>query len=503
MLVTAFSLRRRGQGLELSVSFGPDSPAIWLRQAKAYLKERLPSNKIADYQATFEAALLRGEGDFSFDDFEFPLRFGNGGTLPVVRIAGADYYCLFFRDTYHVGWNIANGGANSLHGLLHPDAIIERELREELIVADPGHRRRYVFDWHDARLHDHPDFALADRLWRERFRQQYSCEFDTLPLPLKWLPAPDLTPATDAAASHRCDSVRVQYAGRPDRAYTGHGVLNINAEDFGIEFDRIAKLCVGRDAVFCDGEIVAGQLLNRVVGLFAVETLDAAMATGETCFRPDRFFWNGIERTGDDLQEVLIEFATALSRTGLTTAENATPAAINRAGFNLCPITRNVVRRYQHLTAGDRAVFTTPEPEQKCDVFVSFGSEDRELARRVFDCLSAKGDHRVFFSDATLDHGPFATQIDQALDSAWALVAVGSSVEHLHKSWVQYEWQSFHNDLLSGRKPDRCPFLAFTAGIDPWDLPRPFRYRQQPVQANPAQLETSLRQLTESIQKPF
>ena len=47
------------------------------------------------------------------DDPAFPFRFGNGGTLPVVRLADRDYYSLFYREVAPIGWNIANGGAES------------------------------------------------------------------------------------------------------------------------------------------------------------------------------------------------------------------------------------------------------------------------------------------------------------------------------------------------------------------------------------------------------
>jgi hypothetical protein len=63
-------------------------------------------------------------------------------------------------------------GINDFNDLLHPDAIVERELREELIIVELERFRRYVFDWHDARLKDHPEFAFANRLWMERFRRQ-------------------------------------------------------------------------------------------------------------------------------------------------------------------------------------------------------------------------------------------------------------------------------------------------------------------------------------------
>ena len=127
-------------------------------------------------------------------------------------------------------------------------------------------------------------------------------------------------------------------------------------------------------------------------------------------------------------------------------------------------------------------------------MFISFGSEDEELARRVCARLNGEGNHRAFFSDATLNHGPFARQIDHALDTAWAFVAVGSRVEYLHKSWVRYEWESYHNDILSGRKPQQTPFVAFVTDIDLNDLPRPFRERRA-VQAKLPLLEEAFGEL--------
>jgi hypothetical protein len=97
--------------------------------------------------------------------------------------------------------------------------------------------------------------------------------------------------------------------------------------------------------------------------------------------------------------------------------------------------------------------------------------------------------------------GAFADQIDLALDSAWAFVAVGSRIEHLHKSWVKYEWRNFHNDLNSGRKSANAPFFAFVSGIDPAELPRPLRL-QQAVIADPANLTPALARLPQYISKP-
>jgi len=62
----------------------------------------------------------------------------------VIRCNDRDYYCLFYREIAPVGWNIANGGAESVAELLDPLATIERELREELIIVEPAAGHRYV-----------------------------------------------------------------------------------------------------------------------------------------------------------------------------------------------------------------------------------------------------------------------------------------------------------------------------------------------------------------------
>jgi hypothetical protein len=286
--------------------------------------------------------------------------------------------------------------------------------------------------------------------------------------------------------------------------HTGQGFLNLNAEDFGIEFDRIAKISVGPEAVFCDGELRGRELLNRVVGLFAVDRVQEAHAGGAARFLPDRLYWNGEDRTGDDAVEVIGAFlrerGASWAQLEATLQKAAAPDA-PRDPLDLCPVTRTIIGRHRKLHVAEPLLDDSSPSGEPFDVFVSFASEDRLLARRVFDQLSGPAGHRVFFSDVTMTSGGFADQIDNALDSAWAFVAVGSRLEHLHKSWVKYEWRNFHNDVNSGRKPTRAPFLAFVAGFDPQDLPRPLR-EQQAVVADPTDPSQALSRLTQYIAKP-
>ena len=87
------------------------------------------------------------------------------------------------------------------------------------------------------------------------------------------------------------------------------------------------------------------------------------------------------------------------------------------------------------------------------------------------------------------------------MDSAWAFVAVGTRLEHLEKSWVKYEWRNFHNDMLSRRKPENSPFVAFTDKIDLGNLPRPFR-NNQGVPVDGRSLSEGLEILSSYMRKP-
>lgn len=499
VLVDRFRIRRKGKGFELQVAFDDESPGIWLREAKGYLGRSLSFRRRQEVQQKIDSFLNSGNEVFDYHDTGFPFRLGSGGTLPVVHMNGADYYCLFYRDIHPTGWNIANGGASTRHDLLHPDLIVERELREELIIVEPEMKESlwYVFDWHDARLRDHPDFALAHDLWSEHFRRQGFGSFVDMPLPLKWSMPPD---ADLIERNH--DSMRIRW-GNEQPVVTGQGFLNLTAEDFGIEFDRIAKLSVGPNAVFCDGELLGRKLLNQVVGLFSVDSMQKQIAKGDHHFLPDRMFWDGEDRTGDDLVEVVEAFlrerGSSWAIVEKSLRKNASPS-YPRAPFDLCPVTRAIIGRHRQLLEAE-----TPKPRHKSgkgpfEVFLSFASEDKDLASLAYSNLAKS--HKTFFSDVNMTGGAFADQIDNALDSAWAFVAVGSKPEYLHKSWVKYEWRNFHNDINSGRKPANSPFFAFVSShLDPVDLPRPLRANKA-VTVDPFDPKAALTKLSKFVVKP-
>jgi hypothetical protein len=180
---------------------------------------------------------------------------------------------------------------------------------------------------------------------------------------------------------------------------------------------------------------------------------------------------------------VVKEYLEYVVEKGIRTLESCRDWENLKYKYCLCPVTKTLILRYL-------CYINTPVPEEiptippsafkqllKVDVFLSFPSEDRELARQVFDYLKNSG-HSVFFSDETLHQSNFADEIDDALEAARSFVLVGAKTNLFFKNWVRYEWRSFHHYILSNRKPWETPFVTFTSTPDMELLPRPLAIRQ-------------------------
>lgn len=124
---------------------------------------------------------------------------------------------------------------------------------------------------------------------------------------------------------------------------------------------------------------------------------------------------------------------------------------------------------------------------QEYDVFISFKNlkadgtptRDSELATEVYEFLSKQG-LSVFLSKVSLERlgiDQYKKAIDDALDAAHTLVAVGTTCENLNSQWVRYEWDSFYNDILSDIKPKGRVF-AYVESVDSSSLPRALRQSQ-------------------------
>lgn len=470
VVLTQFRLTRQGEGVQLEVEFDETTPTIWRRAGKSHIREEIAratggfAEAARAHQEKLDAVLYGNQTPgCAHNDGNFPFRFASGGTLPIVRMKDRhapsferDYYCLLYREIFPIGWNIANGGCDTRDELLDPTQTIERELREELLIFDLVHKERYVFSGDAEKPLDLPEFRTARRFWQEKLPQYEFADFEERDIPVKWLNGPD--------------SIVIRARLPREQVATVTGCfLNINAVDFGIEVDRVAHITVDRSAVICDGELTRGVLVNAPVGLFPVEDFDQAYRGAGTHFVPEYVYYDGIRFDGRRLEEVVAMYVRDVSplRSERTLEEwrNA------EKKFDLCPVTRSIVRRY---------VSPTPSPIAPgaalpgCDAFVCFGSEDAELATRVFQALEGMG-LRVFFSKETPQTGHLPETIYRMLDEARYLVAVASHPQHLLKPHPRFEYTSFHWDMLSDRKRSG-QILPFISGFDAYDLPRPLRY---------------------------
>lgn len=124
---------------------------------------------------------------------------------------------------------------------------------------------------------------------------------------------------------------------------------------------------------------------------------------------------------------------------------------------------------------------------EQFDVFISFKNsdaagtrtEDSYVAERLYKALSSRGIN-VFYSNVSLlklGESVYKRSIDQALDSAKVLVVIATEILHIESRWIQYEWESFHTDILNGIKKN-AEIVTYTSHISPHDLPRPLRSYQ-------------------------
>ncbi len=487
VLVPEFTMIRHGTGVRLHVSFDDTVDTIWFTSAKNDVEQRIPDFKRRSLalQKELDEFLLNGVGSvFTHDKPDFPFRYASGGVLPIVRLGSKDYYCLFYRDIFPVGWNIANGGCDTRYELLNPLETLERELREELIAVNFEKERLCVFEEDEEKPLDRPEFGAARRFWRERFPHVKLEDFERRVIPLKWSRGPD--------------SLSVEIKGY-DRNLIENCFLNINGEDFGIEIDRVARMTLDEDITLLDGELGLRKLLGRPVGLFDVHRLNQTLEADEDQrdFRPDFFFYDGDRYKAESLEGVIerLFIPRIFERRGYvdTTAHEAAKQA--GVQFDLCPVTRRILRRYLKSVGGD-----TPARKEKYDIFISYGREDTDLATTVCDYLEQR-DFRLFLSHKSLSGGDIDEGILNALDSAQCLLAVTSKVEHIEKRWPMFEVRTFHHEMLDSRKAPNSMLSFFWDG-DPRYLPLPLRVYQV-VTRNAHTLEEGLAVLTSRLMRFF
>jgi len=486
-LVTRFALTRTSTGVALKLDLSPDTLAIWQRGAKSYLERRIPrfKTKAKRKQDLLDAILLDGERGDVFDDSLFPFRYVSGGTLPIIRFLDGpekekDYYAFIYREVFPVGWNIANGGADSLSEILNPFRAVERELREELVIFGGDMRTLYVFEYESGHPELRPEYAAARVLWQAIPRLARRCPLGRLGeqlVPVRWLSGPD--------------SLHLRFDRKSQPPLDGF-FLNINAKDFGIEVDRIASLGLPSDVILYDGELMGHTRVAAPVGLFEVGKVQKALANGASEFMPDLFHYECKRYENPKrLPDVIKEFIDRMA--GDRRPEwNRREWDSHEPKFGLCPVTEQIVKRHAKtledtappvpptppVSLGElrRTVDTqVPEPEQESrayDLFISFAHEDQVLAQQVARYLRRETGRTIFLSSDQW-HTNYPRAIDTALESATCFVAVASDATYLQRNWVQYEYRAFHVLATSGRKSPKAQMLSYIDGFDPHALPLP------------------------------
>lgn len=120
----------------------------------------------------------------------------------------------------------------------------------------------------------------------------------------------------------------------------------------------------------------------------------------------------------------------------------------------------------------------------KYEIFISFKrsdeygnkTKDYEIAKELYDDLVSLG-YTVFFSSNSLESlgsSRYKADIDEALDEAKVMIVVLTRAEYAVSHWVQYEWDSFYNDFLSGVR-SKANLFTLTQDINVNDLPRTLR----------------------------
>lgn len=97
-------------------------------------------------------------------------------------------------------------------------------------------------------------------------------------------------------------------------------------------------------------------------------------------------------------------------------------------------------------------------------VFISYKNSDSngnrtiesKLAENLYTMFMTRGIEVFYSNRSLLDFGEAAykSAIEKALDEAEILIVMASTTENLTSSWVSYEWNSFHEDILAGDKKD-------------------------------------------------
>ena len=106
------------------------------------------------------------------------------------------------------------------------------------------------------------------------------------------------------------------------------------------------------------------------------------------------------------------------------------------------------------------------------DVFLSCKSEDYAYAEEVYNFLTQNG-VRVFLASRELRRlgdAEYRRQIVNALDQSKHIIVFASNKAYINTIWVEFEWSTFQNEILAGRKHGNIMTILKGIRVDDIDL---------------------------------
>lgn len=132
-----------------------------------------------------------------------------------------------------------------------------------------------------------------------------------------------------------------------------------------------------------------------------------------------------------------------------------------------------------------KGILAISQAEEPFDVFICYKETDNNgrrtpdsvLAQELYYGLKDEG-FKVFFARITLEDklgSAYEPYIFAALNSAKAMVVLGTQPEHFNAVWVKNEWSRYLSLIKKGEKKTLIPAYK---GMDPYDLPDEFSHLQ-------------------------
>ena len=85
------------------------------------------------------------------------------------------------------------------------------------------------------------------------------------------------------------------------------------------------------------------------------------------------------------------------------------------------------------------------------DIFISYRDKDSKIATELYEFLKKNG-YNIFFAKETINKAEYGKLIDEGLKYAKNLIVIASLPKYTTTGWIEYEWRTFHQEILSGRK---------------------------------------------------